>query len=322
VQLTLQSAIPDVRNDFNGDGRSDILWRHSAGTIGDWLANADNSGTYTSNGASIIAIDTYWSVAGTGDFNGDGRDDVLWRGASGELGNWLAAQNGSFAYNAAAGITAVPLSWQVAGIGDFNGDGKDDLLWRNSDGTIGTWSGQANGGFVANNATIQPVPNEWHIAATGDFNGDGKDDILWRHDNGVIADWLATAGGTFAPNNASLIGVSTDWHIVGAGDFNGDGRDDILWRHDNGAIADWLANENGTFTANGPSLVAVGNEWNIESIGDYNGDGKDDILWRHDNGTVGNWLGQANGTIVYNAAGGLTPIPNDWQVQDSSILYA
>ena len=318
VQVSIQTAVNDVRNDFNGDGRSDILWRHNDGTVGDWLANA--SAVFATNGASITASPTYWSVTGTGDFNGDGRDDILWRGQAGEIGNWLANSSGGFAYNAAAGITTIPISWQVEGVGDFNGDGKDDLLWRNSDGTIGTWSGQTTGSFVANNATVQPVSTEWHIAAVGDFNGDGKDDILWRHDNGTIADWLANPGGTFTANNASLTGIGNEWHIVGTGDFNGDNRDDILWRHDNGTIANWTANGDGTFSPNFASLVTITNDWHIASIGDFNGDNRDDILWRHDNGTVADWTANVNGSLSANNLS-IIAIPNDWHVQSPATLW-
>jgi serralysin len=318
VQITIQTVVIDVRDDFNGDGRSDILWRHADGTIGNWLANAD--ATFTSNGASVTNVPAYWSVAGTGDFNGDGRDDILWRGAAGEVGDWLAGGNGGFAYNAAAGVTAIPSSWQVEGVGDFNGDNRDDILWRNTDGTVGTWSGQANGGFVANNAAVFTVSADWQIVATGDFNGDGKDDILWRHSSGTIADWLANASGGFAPNNSSIVGITNDWMIVGTGDFNGDNRDDILWRHTSGTVANWTANGDGTFTPNNASLVTITNDWNIAAIGDYNGDNRDDILWRHDSGTVADWTANANGSFAPNNSS-FVGIPNDWQVQSPDTLW-
>jgi hypothetical protein len=63
--------------------------------------------------ASITAVDNYWQIAGIGDFNGDGKDDILWRGQNGEVGNWLASQTGTFAYNDAAGITSASTSWHV-----------------------------------------------------------------------------------------------------------------------------------------------------------------------------------------------------------------
>ena len=303
----------EVANDFNGDGRSDIFWRHANGTIGNWLANPN--GSYAINDSSLAAVPTYWQVAGTGDFNGDGRDDVLWRGAGGEVGNWLASPGATFAFNPAAGVTTVSTSWQIVGVGDFNGDTRDDILWRHSDGRIGTWLANTNGSYAINDPSITAVPNYWEVAGIGDFNDDGRDDILWRGANGEVGNWLAGLNGTFAFNAAAGIsGAPNAWQIVGVGDFNGDNRDDILWRHTDGRIGNWLANEDGRHSANDASIAAVSNYWQLAAIGAYNDDNRDDILWRGDGGEVGNWLAGPTGIFAFNAAAGVTPIAASWQV--------
>ncbi|MES2904174.1 MAG: M10 family metallopeptidase C-terminal domain-containing protein, partial [Pseudomonadota bacterium] len=72
VQLTISplAIVPDVRNDFNGDGRSDILWRNDNGLLTDWLGQAN--GGFVDNGANAFAsVATNWQVTGIGDFNGD-----------------------------------------------------------------------------------------------------------------------------------------------------------------------------------------------------------------------------------------------------------
>ena len=54
----------------------------------------------------------------------------------------------------------------MAGSGDFNGDGRDDLLLRHSDGTIVEWLGTPNGSLVSNRATAgYIIPQGWHIQA-------------------------------------------------------------------------------------------------------------------------------------------------------------
>src|SRR5260370_19049112 len=70
---------------------------------------------------------------------------------------------------------------QIAGIGDFNGDGKADILWRNtSTGEIRVWL--LNGTSLIGNGGLATLskPN-FQIAGVGAFNGDGKADILWRN---------------------------------------------------------------------------------------------------------------------------------------------
>ena len=315
VQLTVQPN--DVRNDFNGDGRSDILWRNIDGQMSNWLGQA-NGGFVQNNANAAAVVPTSWQIAGTGDFNGDGRDDILWRNTDGQLSNWLATATGGFTQNNANAAAVVPTSWTVVGTGDFNGDGRDDILWRNTDGTVSNWLGTASGGFTPNDANAARfVPTSWTVVGTGDFNGDGRDDILWRNSNGQVSDWLGQANGGFILNDANaLTNVDTAWKVVGTGDFNGDGRDDILWRNDNGQLSNWLGQANGGFVNNGAvSGAFVPLAWSVVAIGDYNGDGRDDILWRNANGTVTDWLGNANGSFTPNDANAASVVPTAWHVQ-------
>ena len=321
VQVTL---VADARNDFNGDGRSDALWRHSSGELTNWLATGN--GGFADNSLAITRmVPSDWRIAETGDFNGDGRDDILWRHTNGAVTDWLATASGGFADNDSAIFALIPNEWTIAGTGDFNGDGRDDIFWRHDNGTVTNWLGTGNGGFVGNDGAIfRAVPTSWNVAATADFNGDGRDDILWRDTNGAVTDWLATAGGGFADNdNAIFALVPIEWTIAGTGDFNGDGRDDILWRHDNGMVTNWLGTGNGGFVGNdGAIFRSVPNQWVVMKTGDFNGDGRDDILWRHNDGTVTNWLGTPSGGFNDNDGAIYRTVPNEWTVQSADYLIA
>jgi len=203
--------------DFNGDGKVDILWRHTDGRLMAWLMNGSAfvRSFYFNSGA---AVNTAWSVVGTGDFNGDGKVDILWRHTDGRLLLWF--MDGitfvrSFSLN--NGI-AVNTAWSVAGTGDFNGDGKVDILWRHADGRLLVWF--MNGttfvrSFLLNNGTS--VNTAWSVVGTADFMRNGNADILWRHTDGRLLIWYMS-GTTFSYSKLLNGGNPVDlaWNVVGA----------------------------------------------------------------------------------------------------------
>jgi hypothetical protein len=191
-----------------------VLWRDNNGTTVNWLGQA-NGGFADNYTSSLVSIPTSWQVAGVGDFNGDGKDDILWRNANGLTVDWLGQSNGGFTDNYTNSLVDIPANWQIEGVGDFNGDNRDDILWRDNNGTTLTWLAQANGGFAENYSnSVVSVPTAWQVASIGDFNGDGRDDILWRHTNGTITDWLGQANGGFADNYLnSAVSIPNNWHV-------------------------------------------------------------------------------------------------------------
>jgi hypothetical protein len=112
-----------------------------------------------------VAVDNSWHVAGIGDFNGDGHSDILWRNDNGSIFDFLGTANGGFVNNGDASFVSVDNSWQVASIGDFNGDGIDDILWHNSTtGATFDFLGTSNGGFVNNgDHSFITLAASWHI---------------------------------------------------------------------------------------------------------------------------------------------------------------
>jgi hypothetical protein len=87
-----------------------------------------------------------------------------------------------------AAFGTIPNTWTIGGMGDLNGDGKSDIVWRNNDGTVAIWL--MNGAEPPSGAIIENGQTMWTPVQIGDFNGDGKADIIWRHRNGDLAIWL------------------------------------------------------------------------------------------------------------------------------------
>src|SRR5262249_22147677 len=117
-----------------------------------------------------------------------------------------------------------PVCTFASQFGDFNGDGKDDILVRRADALLFQYL--LNGFQVIAAQTAGAASVEWTLIAAADFNGDGKADMLFRRGDGqlqiVLLDGAQVLG-------AQLIGgVDPHFDFVGAGDFNGDGRADIL----------------------------------------------------------------------------------------------
>ena len=308
-----------VRSDFNGDGRSDILWRNDNGIVTDWLGQTDGSFIGNTSNA-YISVGAGWQISGVGDFDGDGQSDVLWRNDDGRLAGWLGQVNGGFISNAGFNHN-VSTNWQVSGIGDFDGDGRDDILWRYADGSVIDWLGRADGRFDGNtDDTNIKVGLDWHFAGIGDFNGDGRDDVLWRRDNGDLAEWLGQEDGGFSWNASFDQNVASSLQVAGIGDFNGDDRDDILWRDADGTVTNALGLADGNFDGNTDEVdIMVGLDWQVAGVGDYDGDGRDDVLWRRDNGALAEWLGQADGSFILNASFNYSAATS-WQVQSPDVM--
>ena len=154
---------------------------------------------YLNVSGTIIAPDSSWSVAGMGDFNGDKYSDLIWRNSvTGELAEWQLHSSdiiGSADLNAGGVAVRPDASWGIIGVGDFNGDGNADLLWRNTNGTVSEWlmhgSTVIDSSALTSNGVGVSVAGNWQVAEIGDFNGDHNSDILWRDANtGQLSEWL------------------------------------------------------------------------------------------------------------------------------------
>jgi hypothetical protein len=287
-----------LRGDFNGDGRNDILWQNTDGSVAIWLMNGLNA----IGGASLLGPNTGWSVQQIGDFNGDGKSDILWLNADGSSAIWLMD---GLNVIGGSGILGPNTGWSVKKVADLNGDGKSDLIWENIDGSAAIWL--MDGMSAISGVGIIGPGTGWSVVETGDFNHDGKADLVWQNIDGSSAIWLMD--GLNVISGAGLLGPGTGWSIVHTGDFNGDGNTDIVWQNSDGSSAIWLMSgisQIGGFFLSGPA-----SGWVVTRIGDFNADGRDDLVWQNNNdGRVA--VSLMNGTVM--ATGDLLGPGTGWSV--------
>ncbi len=201
--------------------------------------------------------------------------ELLARGTDGAL--QLYGRKGS-AWEAAR---TVGWGWNIFNLtfspGDFNGDGKGDVIARDSAGTLYLYAGDGTGGWKP----AQTIGKGWNVFDTivspGDFNGDGHNDVLAREPGGALYLYPGNGSGGWLARTA----VGQGWQMMDAlltpGDFNGDGNVDVLARDRSGYLYFYGGNGAGGWTRSW--LIGVG--WNAlkaaGAAGDFDNDGFNDV---------------------------------------------
>ena len=197
--------------------------------------------------------------------------------------------------------------------GDVNGDGRPDVLWRNtSTGENYIW--YLDGVTVLGGGSLPPVTDQnWKAVGVADFNNNGKPDILWRKTS-TGENYIWYLDGVTVLGGGSLPPVTDqNWKAVGAADFNNDGKPDVLWRNTStGENYIWYLD--GVTVMGGGSLPAVVDQnWKLVGTADFNNDGDPDILWRNTS-TGENYIWYLDGVTVLGG-GSLPPVSGQsWKV--------
>ncbi len=103
-------------------------------------------------------------------------------------------------------------AFHFAGTGDFNADGRSDILWHNdTSGQLVLW--EMNGTSILSNTGAGFTAKGWDIADIGDYNHDGHADLMLRNaTTGAMAEWQMDGNQILAQQG--LGSVSTDWHLI------------------------------------------------------------------------------------------------------------
>jgi uncharacterized protein (TIGR03437 family) len=257
-------------------------------------------------GSPFVAGSGLYSVA-VGDFNGDGKQDLVTEDYFG--GNVVVLLgDGKGGFTPAAGSPfaagAVPVAVTV---GDFNGDGNQDLAVSNVRGTVTVLLGDGSGGFTEAPGSPFNAGTSPYSIAVGDFNGDGIQDLAVGSLNlgvNTVTVLLGNGVGGFAPAPGSPFAVGEGPLSIVVGDFNGDGIQDLatanLGDFDGNTVTVLLGDGTGGFAPAPGSPFTVGTEpWSI-AVGDFNGDGIQDLA-------AATGLGVT--VLLGNGKGGFTEAP-------------
>ncbi len=274
--------------DFNGDGRTDIASRFpgQSGVLLMHFAQVDDQGNFTgfgttfpawtaTPGSATIEVPTAW----VGDFNGDGKADLLaWViDAGGEQFRMYFANDTATNFDD-KGIWVCPRIYSGGpwfSLGDFNGDGRTDVF-SVAGGERHLCLANAAGSGFTHLTTAAQIASTDEITPTiwvGDFNGDGKSDIVsWGGGNNLYINFAT--GTDFAPKIQSGGFALRSPVYTRVGDFNGDGKSDIVTMNVGGASATYNY-------STGAGFVTVSRTANLDPkfyVGDFNGDGRTDIV--------------------------------------------
>ncbi|MEW5627144.1 FG-GAP-like repeat-containing protein, partial [Streptomyces hydrogenans] len=327
----------DLAGDYDADGRMDVLtaYNYEKATTGLYVAKANSEGGHN-------PPQEYWSADATefgyprtkwvsGDFNGDGRDDVVgfYGFATGAVTAWsfLSQAAGSPVTHKSINLET-GWNWALSTplAGDVNGDGRDDLVfvYNYGDGVTGVFRSLANadGTFADPVLSYKSASGYWwseNVRYTmGDTNGDGRDDIVafYGFVSGAAGLYTFTAkadGHLDAPKQSWNVPAGTwerDRVKMTTADFNKDGRDDlaVMYGYDDGRadfrifhartdggfdgfVTPWSRPAGSWVTANTGNLLA----------GDVNGDGRPDVTTSYNYSTgetkVFTFQGNTAGTV-------------------------
>ena len=279
---------------MNGDGRIDLVTGNQNNHSLSVLLNT------TASGASVTSFATQALEAEPGplglnnaDFNGDGRQDLVYTRQSGKVLvslNTTGAPTGDAPSFAAQQAFATGSAQAAVATADLNGDGRPDLLIANhEDDTASvllntTAPGASTPSFAAQQAFA--TGSAPAAVATADLNGDGRPDLLIANHEDDTASVLlnTTAPGASTPSFAAQQAFATGsaQAAVATADLNGDGRPDLLIANHEDDTASVLLNTTAP-GASTPSFAAqqafaTGSAPAAVATADLNGDGRPDLL--------------------------------------------
>jgi hypothetical protein len=212
---------------------------------------------------------------------------ALWRNPSGGLASWQLT-GGTVEAKGIFDATATPAGSQMIGTADFNADGIDDILWKDTARNQffiwfmenGTVRKDALNRYLVDSTTtaLAAKDSNWRIVGVEDIDQDGSTDLLLRNQiTGEMNAWFMK--GNVLVSDVNLTNgfrLYSDWEILGFSNAT------ILWRNTNtNIIATWNISRVGISRLNVLPLT-LSQEWKVTAFRDFNSDKIADVVWRNE----------------------------------------
>lgn len=250
VSVSVRAPVDYVKGDLQAhNGYPALMFRRLS--VPDQFFFWDMRRTEAWGAYGPLTLDPNVRIVGADDFDGDYHTDLVTHNAA----TGIAYVGGQ----AVTGVLPAPYHWRIEATGDFDYDGKPDILWRSFlTKKIVIW--RMNGSTHLGD--LVPVPDQatdanWSIKAALDFDNDGRRDLLWYNSssgNAVIWHMDAQAHRIDGVFTTPASAGDSNWKIVAAGDY-GKGpaisggpapvatAPDIVWRNStSGKLVVWHMN--------------------------------------------------------------------------------
>ncbi|SFF35135.1 Repeat domain-containing protein [Actinacidiphila alni] len=194
------------QTDFNRDDYQDLIVRTTSGQL---YALDGNTG-------DAVLIGPGWnsmaSIIAPGDITGDGLPDVVATDSSGNSWTYPGNGKGTLGSRIKIGGGWNTYNGQIYGKGDLTGDGRPDIIARDSSGTLWLYKGTGSASAPwAARTKIGPGWNAYNaFAAVGDITGDGKADLVARDSSGNL--WLYKGTGSASGPFAAKVKIGPGWN--------------------------------------------------------------------------------------------------------------
>lgn len=166
-------------------GMHDLIWyNESTGETVSWTMDG-----LTIKRTNYLLRNGDWRLTHSADLNGDGQDDFIWEDVQhGRMAVWI--MNGPGFQNVLESKLMLELrGWNVTHVADFNGDGNQDLIYRNpSTGQTVIWL--MDGTRVLDSTELRKSGSKAEVVGVGDLDGDGQADLIWRNEAGEYEAWM------------------------------------------------------------------------------------------------------------------------------------